>query len=71
MPEKRYIPSKPFAVHLEGVHWVFSPDHIEDGEHGYKKLPKGMNKAQRALFRVVGGSTRKVEKATAAPGEER
>lgn len=71
MSETRYIPTQSFAVHLEGVRWVFSPDHIEDGELGYKRIPKGMNKAQRALFRVVGGSKTKVEKATAAPGEER
>lgn len=71
MPEKRYIPTQAFAVHLEGIRWVFSPDHIEDGELGYKRLPKGMNKDQKKLFRVVGGSRPKVEKATAAPGEER
>lgn len=69
--EKRYVPKEQFAVFVDGVPWVFSPDYIEDGELGYRKIPKGLNKDQKALFRVVGGKPAKVEAATAAPGEER
>lgn len=51
---KRYIPEQPFAVHVDGVHFVFSPDYIgTDGIRGYKTLPKGLSKAQKALFRSV------------------
>lgn len=72
MKTKRYIPKEPFAVFVDGVPWVFSPDYInpDTGELGYTKLPK-MSKSQKSLFRVVGGESETVEKATAAPGEER
>jgi hypothetical protein len=69
--KKRYIPKEPFAVFVDGVPFVFSPDYVDPatGELGYTKLPK-LSKAQKGNFRVAGGAE-KIESATAAPGEER
>ena len=73
MPATRYLPRNPFTVRLDGVRYVFNPDHQEGGLPGYPKLPKGMSKQQRDSFYKIDvpGSAPVVEQATAAPGEKR
>jgi len=72
----RYIPTHQFAIWVNGVPLVFSPDKVIDGELGYPELPKGLTADQRKMFRKVGepdkrGRKEVVEQATAAPGEKR
>ena len=70
--QKRYIPNGPFATRLNGVRYVFHPDHVDakSGMPGYDKLPKALSKQMRDSFKVI-EVPGPVEQASAAPGETR
>ncbi len=73
---KRWLPRGSFGFRINGVRYSFNPGYVHiDGLPGYPKLPKGMNKMQRASFYEVGKAIAEadppVEEATQAPGQKR
>ena len=74
---KRWLPRGSFGFRIDGVRYSFNPGYVHsDGLPGYPKLPKGMNKMQRASFYEVGKAIAEsedppVEAATQAPGQKR
>lgn len=72
----RYLPRYAFSIDVGGVPLTFNPDHFDrrDGLPGYRDLPRGLTKIQKAAFRVIEFPDEPedvVEQATAAPGEKR
>ena len=68
----RYLPRYSFSIDLNGVPLSFNPNYFDkkDGLPGYRELPAGLTKIQKAAFRTIHIDDA-VEQATAAPGEKR
>lgn len=69
----RYIPRSAFSIIIDGAAYPFRPDFFDraDGLPGYRALPAGLSKSQRASFQIIEVLGDEVERATAAPGEKR
>jgi hypothetical protein len=70
----RFLPRYSFSIDIGGVPLTFVPDFFDrrDGLPGYRELPVGLSKVQRAAFRTIEVADEGVvEQATAAPGEKR
>ena len=72
----RYLPRYPFSIDIAGVPLSFNPTYFDkrDGLPGYRDLPAGLTKVQRAAFRTIeiaDENVETVEQATAAPGQKR
>lgn len=71
----RYLPRYTFSIDIAGVPMHFAADYFDrqDGLPGYRELPGGLTKVQKAVFRTIEIPDVEpvVEQATAAPGEKR
>ena len=72
----RYLPRYTFSIDIAGVPMHFAVDYFDrrDQLPGYRELPSGLTKVQRAVFRTIEipeVDLATVEQATAAPGEKR